>query len=234
MLPKSTAFGDFNPMRFKCLVLDHDDTSVNSTPCIHYPAFVKILEELRPGTMYTQEEFLTANLPPGLAAFYVKELGFTQEELDREHQIWREHVARVIPPFFPGIPELIGRVRKEGGEVCVVSHSFPEYIRRDYEAAGIPVPSLIFGADSDRSKCKPNPWPLQEIMRLTGFSPDEILMVDDLTAGLEMAHSCGVKFAGCGWGYNNPQIRSYMKDNADFYLSDVSDLESLLFPTEAA
>ena len=77
-------------MKYKCLVLDHDDTTVNSTPCIHYPAFVKILEELRPGISYTQEEFLTANLTPGLGAFYRDELGFTPEEMDREQVIWKE------------------------------------------------------------------------------------------------------------------------------------------------
>ncbi|HOK48860.1 MAG TPA: hydrolase, partial [Sedimentibacter sp.] len=30
-------------MKYKCLVLDHDDTAVKSTPDIHYPSFVKAL-----------------------------------------------------------------------------------------------------------------------------------------------------------------------------------------------
>ena len=224
--------GRMNMMKIKCLVLDHDDTTVNSTPCIHYPAFVKILEELRPGKMYSQEEFLTANLTPGLGAFYINELGFTAEEMAREQEIWRSYVASVIPPFFPGMPELIRRQRESGGFVCVVSHSFPEYIRRDYQTAGIPEPDLVFGWDTDRSKCKPSPYPLEEIMRRTGCSPDELIMVDDLKAGLDMAHSCGVKFAACGWGYNNPEIRSFMLKNADYYLEQVTDLERILFSGE--
>lgn len=216
-------------MTIKCLVLDHDDTTVNSTPCIHYPAFVKILEELRPGKSYTQEEFLTANLTPGLGVFYTNELGFTDEEMRREQEIWREYIAKVIPPFFPGMPELIKRFQESGGIVCVVSHSFAEFIKRDYETAQVALPDLIFGADPDRSKCKPNPWPLEEIMRITGCKPEEILMVDDLHAGLEMAHRCGVKFAACGWGYENPVIQEYMENEADYYLKSVADLEALIF-----
>jgi hypothetical protein len=30
-------------MRYPCLVLDHDDTLVRSTPEIHYPSFVEAL-----------------------------------------------------------------------------------------------------------------------------------------------------------------------------------------------
>ena len=220
-------------MKLKVLVLDHDDTTVNSTPCIHYPAFVKIIEELRPKKTYTQEEFLTANLTPGLGAFYIRELGFTPEEMEREQVIWKEYLARITPPFFKGMPELIQRFRASGGTVCVVSHSFPQIIRRDYTAAGVPVPELIYGADLDHEKNKPNPWPLEDIMRRTGCRPDEMLMVDDLKAGLDMAHSCGVSFAACGWGYENPRIREYMLKHADHYLETVEDLERLLFEAEA-
>ena len=34
---------------FKCLILDHDDTAVASTPAIHYPAHLEAMRVLRPG-----------------------------------------------------------------------------------------------------------------------------------------------------------------------------------------
>ena len=219
-------------MRYRCLVLDHDDTTVSSTPCIHYPAFMKILEELRPGTTMTQEDFLTANLSPGLGVFYSENLHLTPAEMQREQEIWKNCIAETIPPFFPGIPELIRRLREAGGFVCVVSHSWPDYIRRDYAAAGIPAPELIYGADLDPAMNKPNPWPLLDIMHKTRCKPDEMLMVDDLSAGLDMAHSAGIPFAASGWGYENPRIRDYMLKNADSYLNSVSELDRLLFPEE--
>lgn len=221
-------------MSIKCLVLDHDDTVVSSTPCIHYPAFLKILEILRPGKFYSMEEFLIKNYSPGLGTFYLSELGFTKEEMQLEWDIWRDYVARIVPPFFPGMAELIRAQKASGGLVCVVSHSFPEYIRRDYRAAGVPEPDLIYGWDSDRSKCKPSPYPLEEIMRITGCTPDEILMVDDLKPGLEMAHSCGVKFAACCWGYDIPEIHNDLAAVSDHVLNSVQELEALLFSPEAA
>ena len=43
-------------MRYKCLVLDHDDTLVNSTATIHFPCFCEFLKEVRPhAKAYTLE-----------------------------------------------------------------------------------------------------------------------------------------------------------------------------------
>jgi len=221
-------------MNVRCLVLDHDDTTVSSTPSIHYPAFVKILETVRPGTCYSMEEFLKYNFSPGIGKLYLEELRFTPEEMRMEWEIWRDYVARITPSFFPGMPELIRRQKEAGGLVCVVSHSFPEYIRRDYRSAGVPEPDLIYGWDADPAKSKPSPWPLQEIMRITGCSPEDLLMVDDLKPGLDMAKKCGVKFAASFWGYNVPEIRRSMTGEADYLLDSVADLERLLFPEEAA
>ena len=36
-------------MKYKCLVLDHDDTVVESTASMHYPSFVETINILRPG-----------------------------------------------------------------------------------------------------------------------------------------------------------------------------------------
>ncbi len=47
-----------NKMKYKCLVLDHDDTVVKSTPTIHYPSFIEAMKELRPQMEpYTLETF---------------------------------------------------------------------------------------------------------------------------------------------------------------------------------
>ena len=63
--------------------------------------------------------------------------------------------------------------------------------------------------------------------------PDELLMVDDLKPGLEMAHACGVDFAACFWSYDIPVIRNYMKENADFCLNSVTELSALIFGEDA-
>ena len=46
-------------MRYQCLVLDHDDTVVNSTATINYPAFVQTLQKLRPDVHMTLDDFFS-------------------------------------------------------------------------------------------------------------------------------------------------------------------------------
>ena len=44
-------------LRVRCLVLDHDDTVVKSTPEINFPAFLRSLKDLR-GTTMSYEQFV--------------------------------------------------------------------------------------------------------------------------------------------------------------------------------
>ena len=46
-------------MRYQCLVLDHDDTVVNSTASVNYPAFVQTLRTLRPDVHMTLDDFFS-------------------------------------------------------------------------------------------------------------------------------------------------------------------------------
>lgn len=45
-------------LRYPCLVLDHDDTVVQSTPTVNYPSFLETLKVLRPEMKMTLEQFL--------------------------------------------------------------------------------------------------------------------------------------------------------------------------------
>ena len=53
-------------LRVRCLVLDHDDTVVKSTPEINFPAFLRSLKDLR-GTTMSYEQFVEYNFDPGLS-----------------------------------------------------------------------------------------------------------------------------------------------------------------------
>ena len=59
--------------------------------------------------------------------------------------------------------------------------------------------------------------------------PSEILVVDDLKPGYDMARSAGVDFAAAGWAYDIPEIREFMQKNCDYYLNSVEDLRKILF-----
>ena len=67
-------------MKYKCLVLDHDDTVVNSTSTIHYPAFSLALEKLRPEVKISLEEHFLYNFEPGFSVYCNEVLRFTKKK----------------------------------------------------------------------------------------------------------------------------------------------------------
>jgi len=116
-----------------------------------------------------------------------------------------------------------------GGTICVASHSYREYIERDYDYNRLPRPSLIYGWDIPAEKRKPSPFALYDIMQRYSLSPSEILVVDDLKPGYDMARAAGCDFAAAGWAYNVSEIERFMRKRCDFYLPTVASLSELLF-----
>ena len=215
-------------MRFQCLVMDHDDTTVNSTATIHFPSFLAYLEQVRPGLSYTLDDYFRKNFDPGVMALFTGELGFTDEELEGEFRFWQDWVRTRVPKAYPGIREILQRHRDAGGKIAVVSHSMRENIERDYRENGLPTPDLIFGWEQPPEQRKPEAWPLQQIMKTFSLPPEELLMVDDLKPGYDMARRCGVPFAAAGWANDIPEIEQFMRKNCDFYCKTVADLDRLL------
>lgn len=146
-------------MRYQCLVLDHDDTVVNSTASVNYPAFVQTLRTLRPDVHMTLDDFFSYSFEPGFGALCSDILHFSDSEMDFQYRTWLERARTHVPDTFPGMRELLQRYHAAGGHICVVSHSVPETILRDYRAHGLPTPELIYGWDDDPERRKPAPWP---------------------------------------------------------------------------
>ncbi|MBI9105571.1 MAG: HAD family hydrolase [Spirochaetales bacterium] len=217
-------------MKYKCLILDHDDTSVRSTKEIHHPAHVETIKRMRPGTRAVDlDTWFLKNFNPGIMEFLTDELGFSEEEMKEEFAIWHEFNKASVPHFFDGIIELIKDFQGRGGIVAVVSHSEAGMIKQHYKVNGRSVmPDMIFGWDDDPSKRKPAIWPVEQIKSKYGFAPEDILMVDDLKPGLIMAKNASVPIAGAGWGHSIPEIESYMREHCDYYFSSVSELSALL------
>lgn len=217
-------------MKYKCLVLDHDDTVVNSTAVIHYPAFLAYLDLTRPGlsSQYSLARYFEKNFDPGITDFFTKELAMTPEEVDAEFHFWQSFVETRIPKVYPGIREILQRHVENGGVFAVVSHSMRETILRDYRENGLPQPDLVYGWELPPAQRKPNPWPLQRIMDTFGLQPQEMLMVDDLKPGYDCARACGVPFAAAGWAYDVPGIEAFMRRNCDHYFKTVDALSDFL------
>lgn len=220
-------------LRYRCLVLDHDDTTVDSTAHIHYPAFVECMAKMRPDIHMTLEEYFEMNCEPGIFSYLTDVAKLNEEELRQEKADWIEYARTHSPTAYPWIPELLRRQKELGGYICVVSHNLKANILRDYEANALPAPDLIFGSELPPEQMKPAPWPLLEIMRRLSLAPSELLVVDDLIMGHQMAAAAGVDFAGAVWAHQAPQVRDYLAAHRVRCLSSPRELYELLFPLPA-
>ena len=216
-------------LKYPCLVLDHDDTTVNSTATVHYPCFVEYMEKYFPDVHLTLEEYFRYNFEPGVIDLFTKICGMTWEQMMDEENYWKEYVKHHVPAAYPGIREILEEQKKRGGKICVVSHSFADYIRRDYRLNGLPEPDLIFGWEQPPEQRKPSVYPLEQIMKTFGMKPEELLVVDDLKPGYDMARAAGVPFAAAGWANDIPEIEHFMRENCGLYFKKVVEFGNFLY-----
>lgn len=217
-------------LKYKCLVLDHDDTVVQTLKTLSYPFFCIELEQFRPGASISLRDYVIECHRLGFLDMCRECFGFTEEELALEHRQWMDYIMSNIPDIFPGIDRIIHRQKQEGGILCVVSHSNYENIIRDYRHHFGMEPDAIYGMDRPPSQRKPNPWPLQDIMEKFHLNPEEILVVDDMKLSCLMAAPLGVKVAYAGWDdMGVPELRDEMKRICAYSFDSTEDLKKFLF-----
>ncbi len=210
-------------MKYPCLVVDHDDTVVNSTATVHYPCFVEYIEKYHPHYSCTLEHYFLRNFDPGVVAFFRDDVGMTEEQMLHEQAYWNEYVQSHVPQVYPGMADVLRRQKAAGGLLCVVSHSYRDNILRDYRANGLPEPDAVFGWELPHDLRKPSPWALERIMEKYHLQPGELLVLDDLKPGYDMARAAGVPFAAAGWANDIPEIEAFMRRGCERYFKTVGE-----------
>lgn len=217
-------------MRYPCLVLDHDETVVQTEKTIGYPFFCEILQTFRPGASISLSDYVTDCHTIGFVDMCRKHFAFTDEEQQAEHLAWMEYIRTHIPDIYPGIDQIIRKQKAAGGLICVVSHSNEENILRDYAAHFGIKPDAIFGFDLPHHQRKPNPYPLETIMEQFGLTQKDILVLDDSKLGYDMAQPLGIAVAFSAWGKADfPLLSDKMRKICKYTFDSTKDLENFLF-----
>ena len=217
-------------LKFPCLVLDHDDTVVQSEATVNYPCFCRFLEQYRPGRSISLQDYVGDCNQMAFVEMCRRRFSFTEDELKLEYLFWKDYAASHIPAPFEGLGAMLRRYRNAGGVICVSSMSANENILRDYRTHFDLEPDRIFGWDLPEEQRKPDPWALQQIQAEFGFRPDQILVVDDMRFAVPMARSAGCPIAFAGWGRKEfPQICAEMESLCDFSFYSTQELQEFLF-----
>jgi len=222
-------------MKFPCLVLDHDDTVVNSTATVHFPCFAEYTAKFFPkAKRYTLEEYILKNFSPGVYEFFRGEVGMTEDDMKHEQDYWHEYVQHHVPQAYAGMRELLWDYVNAGGTICVVSHSLSPNILRDYRENGLPEPELVYGWEVPKERRKPQPYALFDIMEKLHFAPGEMLVLDDLKPGYDMARAANVPFAAALWSNDIPEIEAFMRGNCGLCFKTVAQFRDYLFSGKEA
>lgn len=217
-------------LKYPCLVLDHDDTVVQSEKTIGYPFFCYILSQYRPGKHISFKDYVHGCHNLGFADMCRERFQFNEQELHDEYVGWMEYVKTHIPAPFPGIGDVIRHQKQEGGLVCVVSHSSIQNITRDYDVHFQVQPDAIYGWDLPENLRKPNPYPLQHIMERYNLSPKDLLVVDDMKLAWQMVQYVGVEIAFAAWGKTEfPELTQEMHQICNYSFFSPKELEKFLF-----
>lgn len=217
-------------LKYPCLILDHDDTVVQSEATVNYPFFCDILDQFRPGEKISLQEYAQYCNDLGFAEMCRSRYAFTPQELLDEYHGWQAYIMDHIPEPYPGIERIIRRQKEEGGMLFVVSHSCNQNITRDYARWFGILPDGIYGWDLPEELRKPSTYALEEIMGRYGFRKEDILVVDDMNPGYAMAKNAGVDIAFAAWGRKGfPGIMGEMSRLCKYTFHRVEDLERFLF-----
>ena len=217
-------------MRYKCLVLDHDDTVVQSEKTLSYPFFCETIRQLRPGMEISLKDYVQDCHSMGFVKMCQQRFQFTDQELETEHDDWSRYIREHIPDPFPGIDRIIHRQKAAGGLVCVVSHSCKETIVRDYIAHFGVEPDMVYGWELPEAQRKPSTYALEDIMARYQLQPQDLLVVDDVKLACMMAAPMGVDVAFAAWSKEEfPELTVEMRQLCKYAFDSTKELETFLF-----
>ncbi len=116
-------------------------------------------------------------------------------ELYRKH--FRAREADMV--LFPGVPELLSKLREAGHVLAVATGKSRQGLDRAFAATGL---GSLFSASrcADETTPKPDPAMLRELMVELAHPPERLLMIGDTSHDLDMAASAGVDAVGVTYG----------------------------------
>jgi len=113
----------------------------------------------------------------------------------RRHFLAREEAM----DLFPGVPELLARLREAGYTLAVATGKSRKGLDRALRASGLG-PHFAATRCADESRSKPDPAMLFELMGELSRAPGELLMIGDTSHDLDMATNAAVDAVGVTYG----------------------------------
>lgn len=145
----------------------------------------------------------------------------------REYKsIYVSTVTSVPPSLFPGVREMLERLRGDGIAIGVATSKSRAGIDRTLTADALDdVVPTAFRASADDGPSKPHPKILVDLLKRTRHEPGETVMVGDTTFDVEMAHAAGVRAVAVTCGAHDRAVLERVEPTA--IVETAADVPSL-------
>ena len=111
--------------------------------------------------------------------------------------LWRSHMR-----VFPGIPQVLQRLRADGLKIAVFSNKLNDFAIEVAHGSFPPGTFDLVAGISDLTPAKPAPDSLLHIASTLGVAPEDTIMVGDMWVDIAAGQAAGMRTIGVTWGYH--------------------------------
>jgi len=133
---------------------------------------------------------------------------FSQSELKKFYNEYTE-ISKANQNFtkiYDGIPEILDYLTEKGIKIAVVTNKpddVSQFCKEHYLKKWHIDP---FFGQKDGVPVKPDPFMLNEVIKIWGFEKSEVVFVGDSPEDMETAKNAGVMGIGAGWGFRSSEL----------------------------
>lgn len=119
---------------------------------------------------------------------------------------YREHLLDHTQPY-PGIVQLLGKIKDGGGVLSVLTNKPEELSRRIIAGLGLDSYFIeVVGGDTLATR-KPDPQGVYHLQHLSGVPLQKTLLIGDSAVDVETGRAAGVSVCGVTWGFGAEGLR---------------------------
>ncbi len=176
-------------------------------------------------------EELKPFIGPPLIPQFKEQCHMNEEQALQAVAFFRERysaVGKFESSVYPGIPEMLRRLRDAGQKTGIASSKAEQFVREIVRHFQIDTCfDYIFGAAMDGSRVE-KPDVIRFALEQSGYTgrPDRVIMVGDRKYDVEGAHAFGICAAGVTYGYGSRE--ELVEAGADRICGTVRELEDFL------
>ena len=206
----------------KVVLFDFDGTVGNTLPlCI--AAFQKAITPLA-GRSFSEREIIATFGPSEEGTIRALIPQFYEQGVEGYLHYYRE-LHSMCPAPFPGIPELLGDLKKWGAAVALVTGKGARSCRISLERYGI---AEYFDAVETGSPDGPvKPEGIRAVLGKFRLAPSEALYVGDTASDIAACRSVGVPAAAAAWA-QPAELSELRRNRPDLLFTTVAELHAYL------